>query len=128
MPLLYPTQGTLHEVFSPQLPLGRSKGAPEAAPISEKKSPLDRFTAWSAADDVKTKAHALSEEAQKEIAKASSEAQAKAGKVELYSPKFYAACTFGGLLACVSQQQSNRTHNRSLTALAGYHPYSSHAS
>ena len=102
MPLLYPTQGTLQEVFSPQLPFGRSEAASEAAVISAQISPSNRFTAWSAADDVKTKANALSEEAQKEIAKASSKAQAKAGKIELYSPKFYAACTFGGLLACVS--------------------------
>lgn len=82
MPLLYPTQGTLHEVFSPQLPFGRSQAAPEAAVISAQKSPSKRFRAWSAADDVRTKANALSQEAQKEIAMASSKAQAKAGKIK----------------------------------------------
>lgn len=107
MPLLYPTQCILQEVFSPQLPLGRSKAAPEGAVISDRVSPSNRFSAWSAADDIKSKANALSEEAQKELAMASSKAQAKAGKIELYSPKFYAACTFGGLLACVGHRQSN---------------------
>lgn len=51
---------------------------------------------------MKSKAGALSNEAQKEIAKASSAAQAKTGQMELYSPSYYAACTFGGLMACVS--------------------------
>ncbi|PHH72919.1 hypothetical protein CDD82_5733 [Ophiocordyceps australis] len=32
--------------------------------------------------------------------KASSAAQARTGKIELYSPQYYAACTFGGLMAC----------------------------
>lgn len=45
----------------------------------------------------------LSDEAVKEYEKASAKAQEKAGKIELYSAKYYAACTFGGLLACVSQ-------------------------
>jgi solute carrier family 25 phosphate transporter 3 len=53
------------------------------------------FQAWSAIDDVKNKAgSAASAVGQK--------AQAKTGKIELYSPKYYASCTFGGLLACVS--------------------------
>lgn len=51
---------------------------------------------------MKSKAGALSNEAQKEIAKASSAAQAKTGQMELFSPSYYAACTFGGLMACVS--------------------------
>lgn len=53
-------------------------------------------------DSAKDKAVKLSNEATKEFEKASSAAQAKAGKIELYSGKYYAACTFGGLLACVS--------------------------
>jgi solute carrier family 25 phosphate transporter 3 len=31
----------------------------------------------------------------------SEKAQAKAGGIELYSAKYYAACTVGGILACV---------------------------
>ncbi len=33
--------------------------------------------------------------------KASAKAQAKTGGIELYSGKYYAACTVGGILACV---------------------------
>ena len=57
--------------------------------------------AFSAAEDAKGKAQALSAEAQREIQKASSAARAKTGEIELYSAKYYAACTFGGLIACV---------------------------
>ena len=46
--------------------------------------------------------HELSDAAAAEYQKASATAQAKAGKIELYSAKYYAACTFGGLMACVS--------------------------
>ncbi|KAJ5769341.1 mitochondrial phosphate carrier protein [Penicillium odoratum] len=51
------------------------------------------FPAWSAIDEVKkTAVH--------EYEAASQKAQNKAGKIELWTPKYYAACTFGGLLAC----------------------------
>lgn len=107
MPLLFPTQGTLHDVFHPAIPFGRRadglKSPPAAAP---KPTPLqarsDLYTAWSVVDDAKNKANALSAEAKKEFEKASGKAQAKTGKIELYSVNYYAACTFGGLLACVS--------------------------
>ncbi|KAK1246876.1 hypothetical protein MKX08_000678 [Trichoderma sp. CBMAI-0020] len=58
------------------------------------------YGAWSVVDNAKDKAVKLSNEATKEFEKASSAAQAKAGKIELYSGKYYAACTFGGMLAC----------------------------
>ena len=57
--------------------------------------------AFSAVEDVKGKAQALSEEARREISEASEGARAKTGQIPLYSAKFYAACAFGGLLACV---------------------------
>jgi solute carrier family 25 (mitochondrial phosphate transporter), member 3 len=38
----------------------------------------------------------------KEFEKASSKVQAKTGGIELYSAKYYASCTLGGILACVS--------------------------
>jgi solute carrier family 25 phosphate transporter 3 len=60
------------------------------------------FSVYSVVEDAKGKAHKLSAEATREFEKASSAAQAKAGKIELYSGKYYAACTFGGLMACVS--------------------------
>ena len=103
MPLLYPTHSTLHTAFAAQTPNAQFGKEPRSSRTTLSKAPAGRFTAWSAADDVKSKASALSNEAQKEIAKASSAAQAKTGQIELYSLKYYAACTFGGLLACVSK-------------------------
>jgi solute carrier family 25 phosphate transporter 3 len=108
MPLLFPTQDTLHDVFHLAIPFGRRPETPKSqpAPFSTKQTPLqahsELYTAWSAIDDAKDKANALSAEAAKEFEKASAKAQAKAGHIELYSAKYYAACTFGGLLACVS--------------------------
>lgn len=102
MPLVFPNQALLSDVFAPQSPYGHSM----KRAVPQKRSPSsalsDLYPAWSAVDDMKHKAEHLSEEAQREIQKASQMAQAKAGKIELYSPKYYAACTFGGLLACVS--------------------------
>jgi solute carrier family 25 phosphate transporter 3 len=110
MPLLFPTQGTLHDVFHPAVPFGRyPEKHVERAP-APKRTPLqarsDLYTAWSVVDDAKDKANKLSAEATKEFEKASAKAQAKAGHIELYSAKYYAACTFGGLLACVSPRNS----------------------
>ncbi|KAJ5252349.1 hypothetical protein N7489_002759 [Penicillium chrysogenum] len=58
------------------------------------------FTAWSALDDVKTKADGIAHEASREFDVASQKAQEKTGKIEPGSLKYYAACTFGGMLAC----------------------------
>jgi solute carrier family 25 phosphate transporter 3 len=60
----------------------------------------ENYPIWSATEDAKNKAHKLSDAAVAEFEKASNKTQAKVGKIELYSPKYYAACTFGGLLAC----------------------------
>jgi len=105
MPLLFPTQGTLHDVFHPAIPFGRRPDTPaEPTAAPSKRTPLqarsELYNAWSVVDDAKNKANKLSAEATKEFEKASAKAQAKAGKIELYSAKYYAACTFGGLLAC----------------------------
>lgn len=108
MPLLFPTQDTLHDVFQPAIPFGRRPGSlsSQSARFSSKRTPLkartELYPTWSVVDDAKDKANALSAEATKEFEKASAKAQAKAGHIELYSAKYYAACTFGGLLACVS--------------------------
>lgn len=64
-------------------------------------------TAFSAAEDAKGKVQVLSEEAQQEIAKASAVARAKAGEIPLFSGKYYAACTFGGQMACVGISITN---------------------
>ena len=99
MPIVIPSQKTLSEVFGSSSPFSRPK---PNAPTRE--HPLKRpiFSAWNAVDSVKDKAGQLSNEAVREYEKASTIAQQRAGKIELYSPKYYAACTFGGLLACVS--------------------------
>jgi solute carrier family 25 (mitochondrial phosphate transporter), member 3 len=112
MPLLFPSQDTLHDVFHPSIPFGR-RGAVPPLP-TPKRTPLqartELFPTWSVVDDAKKKADALSAEAAKEFEKASAKAQAKAGHIELYTAKYYAACTFGGLLACVSAHP-NFTHS-----------------
>jgi solute carrier family 25 phosphate transporter 3 len=108
MPFLFPSQHTLHNAFHQLVPFGRHE-APAPLP-SPKRTPFqartELFPTWSVVDDAKNKANALSAEATKEFEKASAKAQAKAGAIELYSAKYYAACTFGGLLACVSATQS----------------------
>ena len=97
MPSLFPSSSILQDAFSSHQPFRQAK-----AEYLKSSSHRDRFAAWSAVDDVKSKAGSLSTEAQKELSKASQTAQAKAGTIELYSGKYYAACTFGGLVACVS--------------------------
>lgn len=98
MPIIFPAQNTLCEVFGSSSPFSRLK---PKAPIREHplKNPI--FSAWSAVDTAKDKAGELSNEAVREFEKASTKAQQKAGKIELYSPKYFAACTIGGILACV---------------------------
>ncbi|EMT62336.1 hypothetical protein FOQG_07955 [Fusarium oxysporum f. sp. raphani 54005] len=72
-----------------------------AKPRTPYEAHLELFPAYSSVvQDVKGKAKELSAEATAEFEKASAKAQAKAGKIELYSGKYYAACTFGGLMAC----------------------------
>ncbi|KAL1869311.1 hypothetical protein VTK73DRAFT_3178 [Phialemonium thermophilum] len=99
MSLLFPRPDTLQQAFSNpafghRQPVGlRSKSTPyQARP--------ELYNAYSVVDDAKDKARKLSDEAAKEFDIASKKAQEKAGKIELYSGKYYAACTFGGLLAC----------------------------
>lgn len=108
MGLLFPSQDTLHGVFRPAIPFGRasiSKAQPQEL-AQPKRSSLDArtelYTTWSVVEDAKNKASKLSADATKEFELASEKARAKAGHIELYSAKYYAACTFGGLLACVS--------------------------
>jgi solute carrier family 25 phosphate transporter 3 len=103
MPLLFPTQGALHDVFYSSLPV--SKPQPRAeTPRTPRQARSELYPAWSVVDDAKNKANALSAEATKEFEKASAKAQQKTGKIEMYSAKYYAACTFGGILACVSDK------------------------
>ncbi len=98
--MLFPTSA-INEVFSCRHPLTVA-GSHEPTPKPlQTKTARPQFSIWSVTEDAKSKANALSEEAQREIKKASAAAQAKTGQIELYSAKYYAACTFGGLAACV---------------------------
>jgi solute carrier family 25 phosphate transporter 3 len=105
MPLLFPSQDTLYDVFHPPIPFGRPTKTSQVLPApkprqSRQQTITSLYTTWSVVEDAKDKANALSAEATKEFEKASAKAQAKAGHIELYSAKYYAACTFGGLMAC----------------------------
>lgn len=88
---LYPKADTLRgSVYSP---MGRP------TPLQARP---ELYGAFSVVDNAKDKAHKIGDEATTEFEKVSAKAQAKAGKIELYTGKYYAACTFGGMLACVS--------------------------
>lgn len=89
----HPSQSALDQAFSTRHVFNE--------PATESKHPKPEFSIWNVTEDVKSKAKVLSKEAQAELSKASSKAQEKTGKIELYSPGYYAACTFGGLVACV---------------------------
>ncbi|OAA42945.1 mitochondrial phosphate carrier protein 2 [Beauveria brongniartii RCEF 3172] len=58
------------------------------------------YGAFSVVEDAKDKAKQLSVEAQREFDRAAAKAKPKTATMELYSGSYYAACTFGGLLAC----------------------------
>ena len=101
MSYLYPRQDTLHKTFASPAVLSQSQNGVKARSTPYQARP-ELYGAWSVVDDAKDKANKLGAEATKEFEKASAAAQSKAGKIELYSGKYYAACTFGGLMACVS--------------------------
>ncbi|TKX23588.1 hypothetical protein C1H76_4100 [Elsinoe australis] len=101
MPFLFPGHDTLSGTFGASSVLNLDKTQSTSA--SKAPTRFDRtdiFQTWSVADDAKAKAQQLGEVAVKDFEKASAAAQAKAGAIPLYSGKYYAACTFGGMLAC----------------------------
>ncbi|KAJ9157797.1 hypothetical protein NKR23_g562 [Pleurostoma richardsiae] len=99
MSYLYPRSESLQKTFAS--PTGFTQAHND---LKNRATPFqarpDLYGAYSVVDDAKNKAGKLGEEATKEFNKASAAAQAKAGHIELYSGKYYAACTFGGLMAC----------------------------
>lgn len=91
--------------FAAQHPLGvlgKQQPALLNESLHEASKRREPFSAWSAIDDVKKTADSIAHEAAREYNIASHKAQEKAGKIEMWTPKYYASCTFGGLLACVS--------------------------
>jgi len=122
MPFLFPSQDCLQNSFHPRVPFNqRPSTAAQLTSVSKRSSQPARselYTAWSVIDDAKNKANALSAEAVKELDKASAAAQAKTGGIELYSAQYYAACTVGGMLACVSNVKGSLC----LSGLSGQTP------
>jgi solute carrier family 25 phosphate transporter 3 len=100
MPALFPAISVLTQAFSGCAAFPQSALERPSTRAAKWNARHELYTAWSAADDVKNKAATLSDAAVAELEKASSKAQAKVGGVELYSAKFYAACTVGGVMAC----------------------------
>ncbi|PYH92732.1 mitochondrial carrier [Aspergillus ellipticus CBS 707.79] len=95
---MFPSDSDITNAFASQHPLGQptANQMPEAA-ATKRREP---FPAWNVVEDTKKKANAIAKEATREFDVASQKAQAKAGHIEPWTPKYYAACTFGGILAC----------------------------
>lgn len=98
---MFPSQSVVIHTFAPQHPLNHSKGQPQRSEDSV--SRRQPFPAWSVSDDGKKMANDFANEAAREFNLASQKAQEKTGKIEPWSMKYYVACTFGGLMACVCQ-------------------------
>ncbi|KAK5124313.1 hypothetical protein LTR85_002016 [Meristemomyces frigidus] len=98
MPSLFPTASALSATFGIASPYSMQQSAP--AKRSPYQARTELYQSWDIAEDAKQKTAQLSDAAVKEYSKASNKAQATAGKIELYSGKYYAACVFGGLMAC----------------------------
>lgn len=92
---LYPRYEVLQKTFPAPSHNGVKTHESKATP---RQARMELYSAYSVEDNAKK----LSAEARAEFNKASASTKAKKASIELYSGKFYAACTFGGLLACVS--------------------------
>ncbi|KAK8218153.1 mitochondrial carrier domain-containing protein [Phyllosticta capitalensis] len=95
-----PNFGALRDAFASAPSMSNQSSDSAQAPRSRYQARQELYATWSAVDDAKDKANKLSNAAVKELQQASAKAQQATGKIEMYSPKFYAACTTGGLLAC----------------------------
>lgn len=97
----FPSASALAATFGTSYPYRTSSNnATSPATRSPYEARSNLYSSWDIAEDAKNKAAGLSDAAQKELQKASAMAQAKTGTIELYSGKYYATCTFGGLMAC----------------------------
>lgn len=103
---MLPTDSILAKLASqhPLGGLGRQQELHPEQPANATPKRREPFPAWSAIDEAKKKADAFAHEAAREYDIASHKAQEKTGKIEPWTPKYYAACTVGGLLACVSDE------------------------
>ena len=90
MPSLFPAASTLSVTFGHATPYKFSTPTPQPQRRSPYLARSELYPSWDVAEDAKNKASELSGAAVKELEKASQAAQAKTGKVELYSGKYYA--------------------------------------
>lgn len=97
---LFPNYEAIQNTFGS--PYARAGKLQSNAGPTARQARLELYPAYSVVDDAKNKAQKLSAEATREFEAASKKAQEKTGHIPLYSGKYYAACTFGGLMACVS--------------------------
>ncbi len=102
MPSLYPNLEAFHQAFPSPLHRVGHPSPSASGGATPYQARTDLYPAYSVVEDAKNKAQKLSAEATKEFEAASKKVQGKSGQIELYSGKYYAACTFGGMLACVS--------------------------
>lgn len=90
MPSLFPSASALSATFGNASPYSFQQPTSKRSPYAAR---TELYRSWDVAEDAQKKAGQLSDAAMKEIEKASSMAQSKAGKIELYSAKYYAAYT-----------------------------------
>jgi len=100
MSALFPRLDTLQQSFASQYALGKPLSKPSPGGATPYQARLDLYPAYFIVDDTKDKAKKLSAEAAKEFEAASQKVQSKTGHIELFSGRYYAAATFGGLMAC----------------------------
>jgi solute carrier family 25 phosphate transporter 3 len=101
MPIAFPSSTVLCGAFGASSPYAQFQKKAQPPANSSRLARPELWTAWSAAEDAKQKVSKLSDAAVREFEKTSAKAQAKVGGIELFSAKYYASCTFGGLMACV---------------------------
>ncbi|THC98009.1 hypothetical protein EYZ11_002511 [Aspergillus tanneri] len=96
---MLPSESHIVSALAPHYPLPRVEEYSQSS--STRRKP---FPAWSVIDDTKKSADALAKEVTREFNVASEKVQARTGHIEPWTPKYYASCTFGGLLACCRRQ------------------------
>lgn len=102
---LFPGFDTLQQTLGTPYPRGQLQSKASAGGPTPYQARLDLYPAYSIIEDAKHKGQKLAAGATK----------AEPGKLELYSGKYYAACTLGGTLACVSGGGGRRRAARGLT-------------
>lgn len=83
--MLFPSANALSATFGQAAPY---KAQPQASKRTPYQARSELYGAWNVSEDAKQKTAQLSDAAVKEYTKASEAAQAKAGKIELYSGKY----------------------------------------